>query len=203
MTLDGPYRAEAESSFFDVEASTEALLSSLASFIRFDIASTCFAINGARQVSRKEVARLTSRPSPEELEALVEQLFRLQDLDADGFLSEDELVKLNEKIGMLHFGKEVDRLSIRQKYQQLFRTHLDSHGQPVTYDKFRQYMFEALHQMDQDTRAQEMILEQYLAEAQSGRALFHCPSFSSVSDERFMAMISSNGDVADKHCTSF
>lgn len=127
----------------------------------------------------------------------MEQLFGLQDLDADGLLGEDELVKLNEKIAMLHCGKLIDRQALQQKYQTLFRTSLDPEGRPVPYGKFRSFMVDLLNQIDRDPRAHEMILEQYLAEAQAGRALFHCESFASVSDERFLPKISFDGDIIE------
>lgn len=41
--------------------------------------------------------------------ALIAELFSLQDLNSDGFLDEEELVKLNEKIAMLHYGRDIDR----------------------------------------------------------------------------------------------
>lgn len=121
---------------------------------------------------------LTSR-----LVALVGELFCLQDLNADGVLEEVELVKLNEKIAMLHSGKDIDRAAVRQKYTALFREHLDAQGNPVPLETFERYVFAMLREFDPDPKAQEMILEQFIAEARSARELFRCNSFWSVSDD--------------------
>eukprot|EP00931_Biecheleriopsis_adriatica_P073817 TRINITY_DN48031_c0_g1_i1.p1 TRINITY_DN48031_c0_g1~~TRINITY_DN48031_c0_g1_i1.p1 ORF type:complete len:267 (-),score=64.28 TRINITY_DN48031_c0_g1_i1:110-910(-) len=103
------------------------------------------------------------------IERLTRQLFDLHDLNGDGLLQMQELVKLNEKIAMLHSGNQVDILEIRQRFEHLFRNKLDPDGNPVLYDKFRLYVLEMLDGQDKDVEAQEMILEQFVAEAQCGR----------------------------------
>merc|ERR1719327_1028600 len=110
------------------------------------------------------------------LEAPLAELFRLQDLNGDGVLEEAELVKLNQKIAMLHYGKDVDTDAVRERFQGVFRSSLDAAGRPVGSAAFRRHMFGVLREMDKDPYAQEMILEQFIAEATSARELFHCPS---------------------------
>lgn len=110
--------------------------------------------------------------SPERLEELTQQLFQLHDLNGDGFLDEAELIKLNEIIAILHQGSDANTSVVRQKYQAVFRSKLDPGGRPVPYQIFRRYAREVLEALDQDPQAQEMILEQFVAEAQSCRLLF-------------------------------
>eukprot|EP00746_Dinoflagellata_sp_MGD_P005423 gnl/MRDRNA2_/MRDRNA2_110485_c0_seq1.p1 gnl/MRDRNA2_/MRDRNA2_110485_c0~~gnl/MRDRNA2_/MRDRNA2_110485_c0_seq1.p1 ORF type:complete len:216 (-),score=48.23 gnl/MRDRNA2_/MRDRNA2_110485_c0_seq1:177-824(-) len=119
------------------------------------------------------------------------ELFNLHDLKGDGFLEEQELVKLNEKIAMLHYGSNTDKQVVKAKYQELFRTKLDREGQPVPYSVFHTYMHQLLNDIDSSLHAQEMILEQFIAEAQSGRMAFYtCASFQSLSDEPFLPRLS-------------
>ncbi|CAE8656400.1 unnamed protein product, partial [Polarella glacialis] len=112
------------------------------------------------------------------------------DLNKNGVLEEIELIKLNEKIAMLHYGKDVDKGEVRDKYRNHFREHLDPDGKPVSYDRFREYLVGILAQIDVDPRAQEMILEQWIAEAESARAAFFCNSMSSESDFEFLKHLS-------------
>jgi len=124
------------------------------------------------------------------IENLMQELFRLHDLKKDGVLGEQELIKLNEKICMLHHGKDIDKTSVKQKYKELFRSKLNVDGDPVPYHVFRNYMIEVLDSLESTQRGQEMILEQFIAEACSGRAAFHFPSLASVSDAPFLSTIS-------------
>merc|ERR1712066_622169 len=116
------------------------------------------------------------------LEELVAELFALQDLNSDGVLQEKELVQLNVKIAMLHYGKDVDTEPVKNKYHHLFRERLDSEGRPVPVATFRNYVLQVLEELDPDLAAQEMILEQFIEEARSARDVFHCKSFWSASD---------------------
>jgi len=126
------------------------------------------------------------------IDGKLRELFKLHDLKGDGFLEEQELVKLNEKIAMLHYGSDTDKQAVRTKYQELFRTKLDHRGQPVPYPVFHRYMLQCLNEMDSSLRAQDMMLEQFIAEAQSGRMAFYtCASFSSLTDEPFLPRLSS------------
>lgn len=139
---------------------------------------------------------LAGKRSYTEVQDLVDcklrELFNLHDLKGDGFLEEQELVKLNTKIAMLHYGSNTDKETVKTKYQQLFRTKLDESGQPVPYSVFHAYMQQFLNELDSSLYAQEMILEQFIAEAQSGRMAFYtCASFQSVSDEPFLPRLSS------------
>lgn len=120
------------------------------------------------------------------------ELFNLHDLKGDGFLEEQELVKLNEKIAMLHYGHDTDKQAVKTQYQELFRSKLDHSGQPVPYSVFHTYMHQLLNDIDSSLLAQEMMLEQFIAEAQSGRVAFYtCASFQSLSDEPFLPRLSS------------
>jgi len=145
-----------------------------------------------RQVPQK--VRPARPPRVDQRERLVSDLFQLHDLNGNGFLEEEELVKLNEKIAMLHSGPLIDKQAVRSKYIELFRTKLDSQGKPVPYSTFRSYMFQVLQKADpDDLRAQEMILEQFIAEAQSGIEAFRFNSFHSVTDVPYLAKMSFAG----------
>jgi len=123
------------------------------------------------------------------LEPLVKELFELQDLNKNGVLEEDELIKLNQKIAMLHHGKDTDSGAVKKHYKELFRSKLDPNGDPVPFSTFRGYMMGMLDEMDRDKVAQELIMEQFIAEARSGRVAFHCPSFQSVTDQPYRSKI--------------
>merc|ERR1712107_334925 len=101
----------------------------------------------------------------------------------------------NEKIAMLHYGRDVDRGAVREKFAGVFRNKLDADGKPVPYATFRQYMIEVLDELDPDRRGQVMIIEQWIAEAESGRAAFHFKSMQSMTDAPFLSKISASGGV--------
>lgn len=103
---------------------------------------------------------------------LLDELFRLHDLDGDGVLQEAELIRLNEQIAVMHHGEDVDLGSVRAKYRELFRSSLNADGQPVSCDTFCEYTRKVLDGLDADPVAQEMILEQWSVEAQTCRELF-------------------------------
>jgi len=108
----------------------------------------------------------------ERLEALIGELFCLQDLSSDGVLDESELVILNQNIAVLHYGQDVDIATVKQKYENIFREHLDADGRPVPIAIFRRYVLQVLHELDPDQVAQEMILEQFIIEARLAREVF-------------------------------
>merc|ERR1712241_632268 len=99
-------------------------------------------------------------------------LFQVHDLNGNGLLEEHELISLNEKIAILHHGKDINAHEVRAKYKELFRAKLDPDGQPVAFGKFREYAQEVLDGLDNDPEAQEMILEQFVAEAVLGRQAY-------------------------------
>lgn len=109
----------------------------------------------------------------ESLEELVWDLFRLHDLDGDGFLSEGELVRINEAISEIHTGSydKAESSELRAKYEQLFRDQLDPEGRPVPYGKFRDYIIRLVEQYDKHSEAQVMIVEQWVAEAHTARLI--------------------------------
>merc|ERR1719486_407146 len=84
------------------------------------------------------------------LDELLEKLFTLHDLNCNGVLEEVELVKLNEKIAILHTGALTDRGAVRSRYSGIFRSRLDSDGQAVPFKKFRDYMLGILDELDDD-----------------------------------------------------
>eukprot|EP00931_Biecheleriopsis_adriatica_P073732 TRINITY_DN47967_c0_g1_i1.p1 TRINITY_DN47967_c0_g1~~TRINITY_DN47967_c0_g1_i1.p1 ORF type:complete len:237 (+),score=44.70 TRINITY_DN47967_c0_g1_i1:28-711(+) len=108
----------------------------------------------------------------ERLEAMMQELFRLHDLNANGTLEEVELVKLNEKIAILHCGADADRALVRNRFSTIFRAELDPEGQPVPYSRFRRYMFRMLDAVDPDEPTQAMIMDQFIAEADLAIASF-------------------------------
>lgn len=134
----------------------------------------------------------TSVARDQRLEQGLQELFRMQDLNGNGVLEEMELIKLNEKIAMLHYGKdskEAQKDVIREKYTKLFREKLDARGEAVVYPLFREYILERLDAVDPDPRAQDMIVDQWIAEADSGRQAFACRSFSRESDAGFLPRV--------------
>merc|ERR1712007_25267 len=107
-----------------------------------------------------------------------------------GVLEERELVKLNEKIAMLHYGKDVDLEAVRKRYGKVFRERLDSSGDPVPYSTYRSYMYKLLNELDPEIQAQEMIMERFIAEAQTGRQCFNDEAYATSSDSEFRPCIS-------------
>jgi len=108
----------------------------------------------------------------EKAEGLMRELFRLHDLNGNGFLEEVELVKLNEKISILHCGPETDRGAVRERYKSIFRDRLNPDGTPAPYARFREYMFQILDGLDPDEPTQVMIIQQLIAEADLALATF-------------------------------
>jgi len=106
---------------------------------------------------------------PERLEQLTMELFTHHDISGSGLLEESELILLNEEIARLHHGAGADIAAVQRKYRALFRDHLDPNGEPVPYKTFRQYARQVLDALDDDHEAQEMILEQFVAEAALAR----------------------------------
>jgi len=131
---------------------------------------------------------LGKAPMDQALDELIEKLFRLQDLNGDGVLDEMELVQLNKKIAMLHYGKDIDKEQLRTKYQDIFRSMLDSSGGSVSYDAFRKHTLDVLRARDKDKLAQSYILEQWVSEAVSARYSFSIPSMQSISDVPFLLL---------------
>lgn len=123
------------------------------------------------------------------VDSLVQELFRLHDLNSNGLLEEVELIKLNKKIARLHRGT-VDKDAVTLKYTTLFRTKLDSEGRAVPYATFRSYILDVLNDVEADEPGQEMILEQFILEAEAGRAAFRIASLQSSSDASFLSGIS-------------
>uniref|UniRef100_A0A7S4PTJ9 EF-hand domain-containing protein n=1 Tax=Alexandrium monilatum TaxID=311494 RepID=A0A7S4PTJ9_9DINO len=108
----------------------------------------------------------------ERLEAMVHELFCLQDLESDGLLDEEELIRLNQQIAVLHYGQDTDLNAVRKKFQALFRERLHPQGLPVPFPAFREHMLKALDAMDSDEPSQEMAMEHFIDEASSARVHF-------------------------------
>lgn len=107
----------------------------------------------------------------QQLEILLEELFAAHDLKSDGLLDEAELVELNEAVAEAHDSRDRDSDAVRRKYSNLFREKFDPEGRPVPYATFRRYMLEMLDEIDRDEEAQEMMVEQFLAEARLARTI--------------------------------
>mmetsp|Transcript_46098 Transcript_46098/g.148095 ORF Transcript_46098/g.148095 Transcript_46098/m.148095 type:complete len:294 (+) Transcript_46098:34-915(+) len=133
--------------------------------------------------------RMGSQARHPGLELQIRELFRLHDLNGNGTLEEDELVQLNAKVALLHYGHDVDLTVVKEKYRRLFREKLNREGSSVSFAVFRRYLLQVLDSLDPDPTAQEMIAEQFALEAQAARAVFHLPSFASVSDAEFLSKI--------------
>jgi hypothetical protein len=137
---------------------------------------------GRRRTGHGVGGRLWIEVTAQRLEDLTRQLFQLHDLKGDGVLEEEELVQLNEKIHVLHHGPDADLSDVRTKYRELFREQLDPNGKPVPYETFRRYTRGMLDGLDPDPESQELILEQFIEEARSGRRAFAIPALSRESD---------------------
>eukprot|EP00913_Durusdinium_trenchii_P021155 g19878.t1 len=131
--------------------------------------------------SRTESAKTKAQ---EQVQQLLRKLFDLHDLKANGVLEEEELIKMNEKVALLHYGKEkTDKNAIREKFRGVFREQLDPEGRPVPFTVFRDYMQGVLNGVDADPSAQVMMVEQFIAEAETARQAFRIPSLASESDQ--------------------
>lgn len=134
---------------------------------------------------------LPSQGRGERAERLMRKLFRLHDLNGNGLLEEVELVKLNEKVAMLHSGADTDRAGVRQRYSNVFRDNLNREGKPVTYTVFREYMFKILDGLDPDMPTQAMIIDHLIAEADLALMTYpaslkiRCGSLSRLPEQRY------------------
>lgn len=141
--------------------------------------------------------------SQDKVELLLQELFRLHDLKANGVLEEGELIKMNEKVSLLHYGKEgTDKAAIHEKYRGIFRKQLSPDGKPVPFAKFGKYMKEVLDELDTNPDAQIMMLEQFCAEAELARDTFRFPSLVSESDYPYMQHSSSSSSSAARPSTA-
>lgn len=128
-------------------------------------------------------------PRGQRLEELISELFRMHDLNGNGVLEEKELVKLNEKIAAVHHGDGVDKAAVKAKFRSLFREKLDPQGLPVSPDVFRKYILQLLGELDSHEDAQEMIAEQFIAEALTARATFHSQNVDTPEDAQRLALL--------------
>jgi hypothetical protein len=116
------------------------------------------------------------RPVPEEphamrIEALIQQLFNMQDVNADGVLEEAEFALLNDSVLRLRKGKALNYTTFGTPGRALFRGKLDKFGRPVPYVTFRKYVLRVLQELDVDEAGQELLLQQFLAEARRARGV--------------------------------
>merc|ERR1711982_291631 len=56
----------------------------------------------------------------------------------------------NEKIAILHYGRDTDRGAVRDRYKSLFRAKLNPDGSPASFRTFRLYMLNILDEIDPD-----------------------------------------------------
>lgn len=135
--------------------------------------------------------------SQDKVELLLQELFRLHDLKNNGMLEEGELIKMNEKVSLLHYGKEgTDKAAIQEKYRGIFRKQLNPAGEPVPFATFAKYMTEVLDEIDRNPDAQIMMLEQFCAEAELARGTFQFPSLVTESDYPYIQHSSSSSSSA-------
>jgi len=173
----------AESSQYAVQRRPQVTASSTCGVLNNSIAEMVCPVDEARRLAPLPPRSCTTQDRRKQrLEELMQELFRLHDLNGNGMLEENELVQLNTKIKLLHHGKHADRQAVKDEFRALFRQHLDPDGKPVCYQVFRRYMFRVLDGLDRQLAAQEMIMEHFLEEAKSAHAVFRLPSFASVSD---------------------
>jgi hypothetical protein len=118
----------------------------------------------------------------------------LHDLNGDGVLEESELIRLNETVAQLHQGDRADSEAVEVKYRALFRSKFDPEGRPVPLSTFRAYIVELLSELDSQEDAQEMILEQFIAEAGLARHVRCLPG---------PPCVSSQGVHRDSHCSCY
>jgi hypothetical protein len=126
----------------------------------------CCSLKADRKPRRK---REKGDQPGQQLEHLIEELFRAHDLNEDGLLAESELIKLNEAVAEVH--DDTDSDAVRKKYSELFREKLDPKGEPVPYAVFRKYILEMLEDIDRNEDAQELLVEQFVAEARLARTV--------------------------------
>ncbi|CAK0830200.1 unnamed protein product [Prorocentrum cordatum] len=144
---------------------------------RCEAPSHCMAVEGGRGAPGELGVTPSARGRGDldavrqRIECLVSDLFRLHDLNGNGVLEEAELIQLNEQIAYLHHGPEVDLEGVRSDYAAVFRL-IAPDGEPVSQYSFSRYTHKVLNGMDEDPVAQEMILEQWIAEAQACREAF-------------------------------
>jgi len=127
-------------------------------------------------------------PARRLIDEKIDVLFRVQDLNENGVLEEEELVQLNTKVAMLHHGKDINKDEVRAKYQDLFRKELNPSGEPVYLETFREYIHGVLRGIDPDHEAQVMILEQWVVEAALGRTSLSDPEMHSLADVPFLLL---------------
>jgi hypothetical protein len=139
--------------------------------------------------------RIAVEDQESKIERLTQELFRLHDLNDNGVLEESELIRLNETLTLLHHGAGERADACEAKYRRLFREKFDPDGRPVPYETFRTYIRELLPELDKHLEAQEMILEQFIAEARMARTVVHSGSRPSrpPSDDRLSSRTSSSG----------
>ena len=119
-------------------------------------------IQAARQQRQEHDSKLLLRS-----QRLLE-LFRLHDLDKDGVVTFDELVKLNQKISYLHFGKDGLRKrqkELDEKYRQVMEWMDLDHNGVITPDEFSAYQLRFLDGIDPEINSQLVILERFVEEA--------------------------------------
>merc|ERR1712007_162696 len=121
------------------------------------------------------------------------------DLNGNGLLEEVELVKLNEKIAILHCGSTTDRAAVRERYKCIFRDRFNPEGRPAPYTTFREYMFRILDGLDPDEPTQAMIMQQLIAEADLALATFPASLKIRCGSLATLPVKNSNGQLVTAH----
>merc|ERR1740121_3516190 len=94
---------------------------------------------------------------------------------------------------MLHYGPDTDLNEVRTKFGNLFR-EISKDGQLVDLETYRNYLQSVLDEIDRSPRAQAMILEQWVAEAESARAALSIPAMRCDSDAEFLPHLELAGE---------
>jgi len=122
-------------------------------------------VDGISSGTSRKLRPVPVEPRSQRIEALMRQLFNLQDVNADGVIEEADLVRLNDRIARLLHGKGAPATAFMTTGRALFRERLDAFGRPVPYATFRKYVLQILQELDPKEVAQDLILEQFVAEA--------------------------------------
>jgi hypothetical protein len=98
---------------------------------------------------------------------MLEELFRLLDVNATGALEEDELARLRAKVSVLRRGAGEAVCTAMRAAEEW---GIPVGGQAMSYNAFREYVLHILDIVEPDVSAQEMILQQFVRSSRQARA---------------------------------
>lgn len=100
------------------------------------------------------------------------RLFDIHDFNGNGLLDLDELIAINVIIARLRYGNKTDTFAVETRYRNMYWRSLSPSGRPVDRTGFITYTLGVLADMDEDFNAQELIMEQFIAEAEAARNIY-------------------------------